>query len=416
MKPMIFFVLILVARLFFNQTIRINNLKFISFFFSLANVLLQSPASTPLTESKVNFPSDSSLPGLMNHMTSRNINTLISCLDLSYQASILFDSRPGLKFLVQRVAGLERAANLYRQAGAAWVIKVVVLFELCLSHGQKNKLDPEQIKELLENVNAECNDDFRLFFHKLQENFNELCETYIDVILDKDGAHTSLDKVPDQPIFFLIACQDDQLPEIKKPVKEEEKEEVEENPPKSGENSPSKTPPPPGKPFVFSDFAKDLSDTSCESDFEIDESPNRPENFDNEEAVKNEKTEEEIKENHDEITPEKDEKFPDKNVLSDVLNEYKRSKKKHSVAHRRNPFNPAVAPPPAIPPEIEMQRRKSFLKVRFFKFFLLQRRFFNLKSRSETKNCSISKRRLRPAIIHVTPTVQNIKKIRYIIN
>lgn len=310
-------------------------------------------------------------------MTSRDINTLISCLDISYQASILFDSRPGLKFLVQRVAGLERAANLYRQAGAAWVIKVVVLFELCLSHAQKNKLDPEQIKELLENVNAECNNDFRLFFNKLQENFNELCETYIDVILDKDGAHTSLDKVPDQPIFFLIACQDDQLPEIKKSFKEEEiiKEEVEENPPKSGENSLSKTPPPPEKPFVLSDFAKDLSDTSCESDFEIDEGPNPSENCDNEEAVTDDKPEKDVRENNKEGAPEKDEKYLDKNVLSDVLNEYKRSKKKHSATHRRNPFNPAVAPPPAIPPEIEMQRRKSFLKVRL-KFFNVKKIFF----------------------------------------
>lgn len=309
----------------------------------------------------------------MNHMNSRDINTLISCLDLSYQASILFDSRPGLKFLVQRVAGLERAANLYRQAGAAWVIKVVVLFELCLVHAKKNHLDPELIKEMIENSNPESENDFRLFFIKLQENFNELCETYIDVVLDKDGAHTSLDKVPDQPIFFLIACQDDQLPEIKKSEKESSEHLEVENPPEGKEEAPRENPA--EKPFVLSDFANELSDSSCESDVEIDEGPNTSENQDNTDKEENE-NEKEVKENDEQNGEIKDEsekmeKFPDKNTLSVVLDEYKKSKKKHLMSKRKNPFNPTIVPPPAIPPEIEMQRRKSFLKVRIRKKIVL---------------------------------------------
>ena len=75
---------------------------------------------------------------------------LLSCLDLSYEKAIAFDSRPGLKFLVQKVAGLERAANLYRQAGAAWTIKVVTLFDLCLHEVGRSGATLDRVKRILE--------------------------------------------------------------------------------------------------------------------------------------------------------------------------------------------------------------------------------------------------------------------------
>ena len=50
----------------------------------------------------------------------------------SYHSGIEFDSRPGLKFLLQKVAQLNKAANLYKQAGAAWNLMALTLFELCL--------------------------------------------------------------------------------------------------------------------------------------------------------------------------------------------------------------------------------------------------------------------------------------------
>ncbi len=52
---------------------------------------------------------------------------------LILQVSLEFDSRPGLKFLVQKVAQLSNAANLYKQAGAAWSITAIALFDLCLA-------------------------------------------------------------------------------------------------------------------------------------------------------------------------------------------------------------------------------------------------------------------------------------------
>lgn len=126
--------------------------KVISSSHSLANVLLQSPASAPLDNSG---EEQQKLSGLMRFMSPLHIQTLLSCLDLSYERAIAFDSRPGLKFLVQRVAELERAANLYRQAGAAWTIKVVTLFDLCLHEVSRSGATLDKVKRILEDESAE---------------------------------------------------------------------------------------------------------------------------------------------------------------------------------------------------------------------------------------------------------------------
>lgn len=55
----------------------------------------------------------------------------LSILESSYQIACEFDMRPGLKFLLQKVIGLEVAANLYRQAGASMVLYLHTLTHLC---------------------------------------------------------------------------------------------------------------------------------------------------------------------------------------------------------------------------------------------------------------------------------------------
>ncbi|PNF16156.1 hypothetical protein B7P43_G01116 [Cryptotermes secundus] len=227
---------------------------------SLANVLLQSPACAPLDNSG---EEQQKLSGLMRFMSPLHIETLLSCLDLSYERAIAFDSRPGLKFLVQRVAELERAANLYRQAGAAWTIKVVTLFDLCLHEVGRSGATLDKVKRILEDesagntkdgnadnkpdsgeknmndsgtvnsikfalhegimrshespISSSCNEygDMATFLYRLRASFDQLCETYVDVILDKDGQHSAVDRIADQPIFFLIAQPND-FPEIRR--------------------------------------------------------------------------------------------------------------------------------------------------------------------------------------------------------
>ena len=74
------------------------------------------------------------LPEVFVSQFQCNVFNFITCtfFRASYHSGIEFDSWPGLKFLLQKVAQLNKAANLYKQAGAAWNLIALTLFELCL--------------------------------------------------------------------------------------------------------------------------------------------------------------------------------------------------------------------------------------------------------------------------------------------
>lgn len=91
------------------------------------------------------------LYGLTPYMNQSQIRILMSCLDFSYEKAVSFDSRPGLKFLLQKVAGLEKATNLYKQAGACWTLKLISLVELYLYESQKSKVTLNVVKDFMEN-------------------------------------------------------------------------------------------------------------------------------------------------------------------------------------------------------------------------------------------------------------------------
>jgi len=69
---------------------------------------------------------------MLQYMSSRVVFALLDCLLSSHDAALQFDSRPGLKFLVQKVLRFDVAANLYRQAGISRTVYTHVLLELCM--------------------------------------------------------------------------------------------------------------------------------------------------------------------------------------------------------------------------------------------------------------------------------------------
>ncbi|KAH0547298.1 hypothetical protein KQX54_018502 [Cotesia glomerata] len=145
---------------------------------------------------------------------TRHIETFLAALDLSFSAAVKFDSRPGLKFLVQKVANLEQPANLYQQAGAAWTIKILTLFELCLEEIIDTGADLEVIKALIsQNHNQESNTQLVKLVKQLKSTFDSLCNNYVDVVLNRDGWHSVADGFADRKIFLLVAQPDD-FPEI----------------------------------------------------------------------------------------------------------------------------------------------------------------------------------------------------------
>lgn len=195
--------------------------------FSLSNVI--PPQSAASTSPK------SIVPGYLPYLTNHHVDIFLSALDLSYATALKFDCRPGLKFLVQKVANLPQPANLYRQAGVAWTIKIVTLFELCLHEIEEARASLETVKTILTSASspAEGNEQGdRASFKKdptlrklskhlrqLRTTFQELCESYVEVVLDEDGRHTKVDSFSERKIFLLVAQPDD-FPEItgKEPI------------------------------------------------------------------------------------------------------------------------------------------------------------------------------------------------------
>lgn len=97
---------------------------------------------------------------------------------------------------------------------------MVTLFELCLREieGTKATLDivksvltsnPEE-KECLKGTNLR---KLTKYLRQLRNTFEELCESYVEVVLDEDGKHTRVDSFSERKIFLLVAQPDD-YPEI----------------------------------------------------------------------------------------------------------------------------------------------------------------------------------------------------------
>lgn len=158
---------------------------------TIGTILLQG--TQHLIPSLAGVVSNMSENRILDNLPEEAVDKLLNCLELSYNTAVEFDSRPGLKFLLQKVAQLDRAANLYRQAGAAWTINLIALFDLCIHDQQHHGNGDNCIRE---------------FMPKLRQSLEQLCDTYIDVLLDKDGIHSAVDRF-DEKITFIIAQTDD---------------------------------------------------------------------------------------------------------------------------------------------------------------------------------------------------------------
>ncbi|XP_066949043.1 brefeldin A-inhibited guanine nucleotide-exchange protein 3 isoform X1 [Macrobrachium rosenbergii] len=213
---------------------------------SLANVLLQGVNFSNHENDEGHIAEcEGKVPGFLRYMTPEQIQIILDALQLSYTAAVEFDRRPGLKFFIQKVAQAERAANLYKQAGASWTLRMVTLFDLTLSqvkHGlgldevknvlekemrAKNTLKEEQpddqslekpldgeitpVQEKPERPRKLLKDDTMQYIHLLKDSFTELCNVYLDLVIDRDGHYSAVDKINDQPIFFLTV-QPDEFP------------------------------------------------------------------------------------------------------------------------------------------------------------------------------------------------------------
>ncbi|XP_077540240.1 brefeldin A-inhibited guanine nucleotide-exchange protein 3 isoform X1 [Haemaphysalis longicornis] len=94
-------------------------------------------------------PLQPSLAGQLETVPVEQLRSLLSVLEESHCTATDFDERPGLKFLVQKVARAEVAANLFKQAAISWAIQAVVLLELCLGRPAAVPLTMEAVNKLV---------------------------------------------------------------------------------------------------------------------------------------------------------------------------------------------------------------------------------------------------------------------------
>lgn len=380
---------------------------------SLANVILQGMgfSKTESEDGRV-AESEGKVPGFLRFMRPDHIQILMDALQQSYTAAVEFDRRPGLKFLIQKVAQAERAANLYKQAGASWTLRMVTLFDLTLSQ-VKHGLGLNEVKEVLEkDVRAKntlkrqddkeeetegsqankvlqrptqlLKNDTIQYIQMLRASFTELCEVYLDLVIDKDGHYSAVDKINDQPIFFLTV-QPDEFPTghrkslaqwtksleefnkqyIKGKTKDSEVNEEDKEPIAgtmtigAGPNSTSLPGNHPKKaqeqnevrPFTLADFAREYS-----SDSEDSESPEFAETIDSGVAS--------LADGHQSIY-----RVATERDIATLMTDYRRRKNQHSLPsmHREKRSNPFLERKPSrpadpVPQEIEEQRTNSLMK------------------------------------------------------
>lgn len=129
-----------------------------------------------------------SLRGILTHVNAKHVSILLQCLETSNHRSKEFDLRPGLKFLTQKVGNLSRAANLYTQANTADVVEIIVLIELCLDGIEKYGVSPNDLRQLLLKKEEKKKlltdlDYVEDFLRKLQDKWNNLCESYMSLTI-----------------------------------------------------------------------------------------------------------------------------------------------------------------------------------------------------------------------------------------
>lgn len=124
-----------------------------------------------------------SLRGILSHVNAKHVDILLKCLDVSNRRAKEFDLRPGLKFLVQKVGNLSKAANLYTQANTSELVQIILLIELCLDGLNKHEISPKALKEILQKQeDSKCVTDLdyvEMFLRKLQAKWEYLCDSYV---------------------------------------------------------------------------------------------------------------------------------------------------------------------------------------------------------------------------------------------
>lgn len=115
----------------------------------------------------------------------RSKEILLRCCLQFLTSALEFDSRPGLKFLMQKVANIEYAANLYKQMTSSWMIYYIALVDSYLNDIVIYNLGTDDLNFILESCSrlnttkVKKKENFVRYLFCLQDAWNLVCELYL---------------------------------------------------------------------------------------------------------------------------------------------------------------------------------------------------------------------------------------------
>lgn len=355
----------------------------------IATVLIQASSDVFQGINSILFDSLKSGGNICNlkfFLNNDNTELLLKSLELSFRRAMQFDSRPGLKFLVQKVSNLDHAANLYKQTTSSWLIKIIALTELFFCGVCKFKLESADISIILHNYTTSLNltleyDRFIAKIFDLKNTWEMLCYNYVKHLIelsDFDDPYMVKGRMSYSSVESdsLSNHYEKYYAEENKEIKETDihvkgKEDVEENFDESVEKP---------KPFTFADFKantqssvivevhaeyqKNLEQVSdLSSSFKDVETTNEPK----EQIIKPcESTDDGVYQlDRDHDIPEKERGVSASDILDKQLDSQKVSiSLSDGQVYDKVKNTEPLIPPQPVPPEIEQQRSLSISKVK----------------------------------------------------
>ncbi|XP_059616193.1 brefeldin A-inhibited guanine nucleotide-exchange protein 3 [Phlebotomus argentipes] len=116
----------------------------------------------------------------------RSREMLLRCIKQYITSAFEFDSRPGLKFLMQKVSNIDFAANLYKQMISSWMVYFISLVDSYLADIEVYNLTTEDLLYILESCSrvntttVKKKENFVRYLFCLQDAWNLICEQYLN--------------------------------------------------------------------------------------------------------------------------------------------------------------------------------------------------------------------------------------------
>ncbi|XP_063365455.1 brefeldin A-inhibited guanine nucleotide-exchange protein 3 isoform X1 [Cydia amplana] len=343
----------------------------------IATVLIQASSdvfhgiNSILLES---FKAGSNICNYRFFLNNDNVDLLLKSLELSYTRAMQFDSRPGLKFLVQKVSNLDYAANLYKQTTSSWLIKIIALTDVFFTGVHLFKLKPTDVPIILHNYTTTLNltleyDRFIIKIFDLKATWELLCNNYVKHLINvfdepevKDRASCSSVDTDSSNHFDDYYAQT--TTESSETAKQEDSNITSESdrPDQSMEKP---------KPFTFADFKANSTVTKSENTYSDETTEVTGSETVNESDTDIDRNSE--KSDLDKVVTKKvrimeSESSPVKEKKVSVSDESHLATRKVNITicdgptYEKNKTVEPIIPPQPVPPEIEQQRALSISK------------------------------------------------------